>query len=58
MELVADLNFYINSLSLIGVLIAAYSYYVKVSYYKNPTKYKALCDLNENISCTRVLISE
>jgi hypothetical protein len=58
MELIADYNFYIIILSLIGILIALYSYYVKVSYYKNPTKYKAVCDLSESISCTRVLTSE
>ena len=58
MELIADLNFYIDAFSFMGVLITLYSYYVKVSYYKNPAKYKALCDLNDSISCTKVLVSE
>lgn len=58
MELIADYNYYIIILSLFGLLVALYSYYVKVSYYKNPTKYKAVCDINERISCTKVLISE
>lgn len=58
MELIADYNYYINILSFFGILIALYSYYVKVSYYKNPAKYKAVCDLSENISCTKVLTSE
>jgi uncharacterized membrane protein len=44
-------------LGLAGFSAALYSYYVKVQHQKNP-KYKALCDLGPNASCTRVLTSE
>jgi len=56
--MIADANFYIASLSVIGFLIAAYSYYVKWSYKRNPVKYRALCDLGENVSCSRVITSK
>ena len=49
-------NFYIILFSLFGVLIAAYSYYVKKQVQKKP-HYRALCDINEHMSCTRVLTS-
>lgn len=56
--LIADSNFKIALLSIIGLVIALYSYYVKTSYHKNPANYRALCDLNESISCTRVITSK
>lgn len=51
-------NFYINIFSFVGILVAAYSYYVKVKYLKNPGTYRALCDINEHMSCSRVVSSE
>lgn len=56
--MIAEANFSIAILSLIGLVIALYSYYVKISYYKNPAKYRALCDLNDSVSCTRVITSK
>ena len=50
-------NYYINVFSTIGVFIAAYSYYVKIKHRQSPT-YKALCDINDKMSCSRVLTSE
>ena len=44
-------------LGVAGFGAALYSYYVKKQHEKNP-KYKALCDLGPNASCTRVLTSE
>ena len=58
MSTIADSNFYIILCSSIGLLIAAYSYYVKVKFLKNPKKYKAFCDLNDKISCSKVVSSE
>ncbi len=51
-----DYNSLIRKCSLAGILIVIYSTYVKWQLKKNP-KYKALCDFNENMSCTRVLSS-
>jgi len=44
-------------LGLAGLGASAYSVYVKNQHAKNP-KYKALCDLGPNASCTRVLTSQ
>lgn len=49
---------YIVNVSTVGILIALYSIYVKWRYTKDPTGYRALCDFNENMSCTRVLASK
>jgi len=54
---IENANFYINVCSSLGLLIAVYSYYVKVKFSKNK-KYKAICDISENVSCTKVLSSE
>ena len=50
-------NFYIRALSCAGISIAAYSLYVKAKFSKDKT-YRAMCDLGENVSCTRVLASK
>jgi uncharacterized membrane protein len=50
--------YYIRLYSLIGIIIAAYSYYVKIQIKKRPKTYKALCDINDSMSCSRVLTSE
>jgi hypothetical protein len=52
-----DVNFYLRIFSSLGALVAIYSYYVKVKYFQNPKTYRALCDINEHMSCTRVLSS-
>jgi len=44
-------------LGLAGLGASYYSIYVKKQHEKNP-KYKAMCDLGPNASCTRVLTSE
>lgn len=58
MSLLQENNFFINLFSSIGVLIALYSYYVKVKFLKNPTQFRALCDINDSISCSKVLTSK
>ena len=40
-----------------GFLASLYTFHVKKQHEKNP-KYKALCDLGPNASCSRVLTSE
>jgi vitamin-K-epoxide reductase (warfarin-sensitive) len=46
----------LKTLALIGFLLSLYALYIKKkSQNKN---YKALCDINENISCTQVLTSK
>lgn len=44
-------------LGIVGVIASLYSFYVKKQHEKNP-KYKAICDLGPNASCSRVLTSE
>lgn len=44
-------------LGILGVIASLYSFYVKKQHEKNP-KYKAICDLGPNASCSRVLTSE
>ncbi|CAF1496859.1 unnamed protein product, partial [Adineta steineri] len=44
-------------LGLAGLGLTCYAYYVKQQHKKNP-KYKALCDLGPNASCSRVLTSK
>ncbi|CAF1289292.1 unnamed protein product [Rotaria sordida] len=39
-----------------GLIVSLYAYYVKQQLRKNP-KYKALCDLGPNTSCTKALSS-
>lgn len=40
-----------------GVAASLYSFYVKKQHEKNP-KYKAMCDIGPNASCTKVLTSK
>ncbi|CAF1342254.1 unnamed protein product [Adineta steineri] len=44
-------------LGLTGLGLTCYAYHVKQQHKKNP-KYKALCDLGPNASCSRVLTSK
>ncbi|CAF1442372.1 unnamed protein product [Rotaria sp. Silwood1] len=44
-------------LGLTGLGLSIYAYYVKQQLKKNP-KYKALCDLGPNISCTKAFSSK
>lgn len=48
---------YITYSALFGIFITVYSTYVKWMFKKNPN-YRALCDISENMSCTRVLASK
>lgn len=54
----SESNFYINLYSLFGLVVSVYSYYVKVRYLKDPLKYKAVCDINDHMSCSRVISSK
>lgn len=54
---VADANWYILMLSILGFLVAVYSYYVKWNVKQNAS-YKAICDLSDSVSCSRVLTSQ
>ncbi|CAF0719632.1 unnamed protein product [Brachionus calyciflorus] len=58
MSLLQEQNFYINIFSSIGLLIALYSYYVKVKYLKNPNQFRAWCDINDKMSCSKVITSK
>jgi hypothetical protein len=53
-----DCNFYITTFGSLGLLVALYSIYVKKKFNENPKTYRALCDINGNMSCTRVLNSK
>ncbi|CAF1615669.1 unnamed protein product [Rotaria sp. Silwood1] len=44
-------------LGIAGFITCIYTFYVKKQHDKNP-KYRALCDLGPNASCTRVLTSK
>ncbi|KAK0057221.1 vitamin K epoxide reductase complex subunit 1-like protein 1 [Biomphalaria pfeifferi] len=44
-------------LNIIGVVICLYSLYIEVNKERNPN-YRALCDFNEHMSCSKVLTSE
>ena len=44
-------------LSILGVLLSTYAYFVEKRGGKNKN-YKAICDLNEKISCTTVFTSQ
>jgi uncharacterized membrane protein len=44
-------------LGIAGLGASVYGYYVKQQHKKNP-KYKALCDIGPNISCSKVLTSK
>lgn len=46
----------IQVVSLVGLLLSVYAYYVEVRVQKDAS-YKAICDLNNRVSCTRVLKS-
>ena len=53
-----ECNFYIATFASFGLFVALYSIYVKKKFNENPKSYRALCDINENMSCTRVLNSK
>lgn len=57
MSLIEEYNFYINICSVLGLVIALYSYYVKIKFLKNPSQFKALCDINDKMSCSKVITS-
>ncbi|RNA00352.1 vitamin K epoxide reductase complex subunit 1 1, partial [Brachionus plicatilis] len=57
MSLLEDINFYINICSAFGLVIAFYSYYVKIKYLRDPGQYRALCDINNKMSCSKVITS-
>ncbi|MBS3128819.1 vitamin K epoxide reductase family protein [Candidatus Woesearchaeota archaeon] len=44
-------------LAIIGLLLSLYALYVKTKAEKNK-KYKPLCDISENISCTKAFLSK
>lgn len=44
-------------LGLLGLAASYYTIYVKQQHAKNP-KYKAMCDIGPNASCTKVLTSQ
>ncbi len=44
-------------LSIAGLGVTFYAYYIERQHKKNP-KYKALCDLGPNASCSKVLTSK
>lgn len=44
-------------IAFLGLLVSAYSIHVEVQKHKNP-KYVAMCDFNQNMSCSRVLTSK
>ena len=44
-------------LCMCGLGLSGYAYYVELQMEENPD-YKAMCDINEEISCTRVFNSE
>ncbi|UJR32097.1 hypothetical protein I4U23_019565 [Adineta vaga] len=44
-------------LGIAGIIASLYSFYVKKQHEKNP-KYKAMCDIGPNASCTKVLTSK
>ncbi|CAF3168716.1 unnamed protein product [Rotaria socialis] len=44
-------------LGIAGIIATIYTFYVKKQHDKNP-KYKAMCDIGPNASCTRVLTSK
>jgi vitamin-K-epoxide reductase (warfarin-sensitive) len=53
-----EISFNVRLASIAGLLTAIYSYYVKIKYNKDPGNYKALCDFNEHMSCSRVVASK
>ena len=57
-ELNMDFNrFFRITLGLIGIFLSVYSLFVEVQAHSDKN-YKALCDINEQISCTKVFLSE
>lgn len=44
-------------LGITGLITSLYTFYVKKQHDKNP-KYKAMCDIGPNASCSRVLTSK
>ena len=45
------------SFSISGILLSVYALYVETRKHKDP-KYVAMCDLGENMQCSKVLTSE
>ncbi len=41
----------------LGIALSLYALYVEIQKERNP-KYVALCDISENMSCSKVLTSE
>lgn len=50
-------RFFRLTLGMIGILLSVYSLFVEIQAHADKN-YKALCDINEQISCTRVFLSE
>lgn len=50
-------NSTIQIISIIGFLLSAYSLYVEIKSSKSKS-YKAVCDINEKVSCTKVFSSQ
>ena len=49
--------FYVCSLCGVGILISVYAIYVEYMSHSNPD-YVAMCDISEEISCSKVLSGE
>lgn len=53
----SDKSLLIAFLSLLAIVLSIYSVYVEINA-RNDKHYKAFCDINEEISCSRVFTSE